>query len=47
MGGDNTQVHLITEQGVEDWPAMSKDETAQRLLARAAEALSALRRAAE
>jgi phosphopantothenoylcysteine decarboxylase/phosphopantothenate--cysteine ligase len=47
MGGDYTQVHLITEQGVEDWPAMSKDETAQRLLARAAEALSALRRAAE
>ena len=47
MGGDNTQVHLITEQGVEDWPAMSKDETAQRLLSRAAEALSALRRAPE
>jgi phosphopantothenoylcysteine decarboxylase/phosphopantothenate--cysteine ligase len=47
MGGDNTQVHLVTELGVEDWPALSKDETAARLLARAAEALSALRLAAE
>ena len=47
MGGDNTQIHLITEQGVEDWPAMSKDETARRLLARAADALVALRAAAE
>jgi phosphopantothenoylcysteine decarboxylase/phosphopantothenate--cysteine ligase len=47
MGGDNTQVHLVTETGVEDWPPLSKDETASRLLARAAQALSALRSAAE
>jgi phosphopantothenoylcysteine decarboxylase / phosphopantothenate---cysteine ligase len=47
MGGDNTQVHLVTETGVEDWPLLSKDETAARLLARAADALSALRLAAE
>ena len=47
MGGDNTQVHLITEQGVEDWPAMTKDETARRLLARAADQLASMRRAAE
>ncbi len=47
MGGDHTQVHLVTEQGVEDWPPMSKDEMAARLLARAAEALSSLRSAAE
>jgi phosphopantothenoylcysteine decarboxylase/phosphopantothenate--cysteine ligase len=47
MGGDNTQVHLVTETGVEDWPPLSKDETAARLLARAADALSALRLAAE
>jgi phosphopantothenoylcysteine decarboxylase/phosphopantothenate--cysteine ligase len=46
MGGDHTQIHLITGQGVEDWPALSKDETAARLLARAAENL-ALRSAAE
>ena len=47
MGGDMTQVHLITAAGVEDWPPLSKDETAARLLARAADALSALRSAAE
>jgi len=47
LGGDATRVHLITAQGTEDWPAMSKDETARRLLARAAEAVAALRSAAE
>lgn len=47
MGGDHTQVHLITQGGVEDWPPLSKDETAARLLARAADALAAMRSAAE
>ena len=47
MGGDSTQIHLVTAAGVEDWPPLSKDETAARLLARAADALSALRSAAE
>ena len=47
MGSDQTQVHLVTPAGVEDWPPLSKDETAARLLARAAEALQALRSAAE
>jgi phosphopantothenoylcysteine decarboxylase/phosphopantothenate--cysteine ligase len=47
MGGDRTQVHLITGAGVEDWPPMTKDEMAARLLARAAEAISSLRSAAE
>ena len=47
MGGDHTQVHLITAAGVEDWPPLSKDETAARLLARATQALAAMRSAAE
>ena len=47
MGGDSTQIHLVTPAGVEDWPPLSKDETAARLLARAADALSAMRSAAE
>ena len=47
MGGDATQIHLITAAGVEDWPPMSKDEAAQRLLARAAETLATMRSAAE
>jgi phosphopantothenoylcysteine decarboxylase/phosphopantothenate--cysteine ligase len=47
MGGDRTTVHLVTSAGIEDWPTMSKDEMAARLLARAAEALSTVRSAAE
>jgi phosphopantothenoylcysteine decarboxylase/phosphopantothenate--cysteine ligase len=47
MGGDFTKVHLVTASGVEDWPSLSKDEVAARLLARAADALSAMRPAAE
>jgi phosphopantothenoylcysteine decarboxylase/phosphopantothenate--cysteine ligase len=47
MGGDQTQIHLITPGGVEDWPPMSKDEMAARLLARAGEALRSVRSAAE
>jgi phosphopantothenoylcysteine decarboxylase/phosphopantothenate--cysteine ligase len=47
MGGDDTQIHLVTASGVEDWPPLSKDETAARLLARAAQTLAAMRPAAE
>jgi phosphopantothenoylcysteine decarboxylase/phosphopantothenate--cysteine ligase len=47
MGGDVTKVHLVTAAGVEDWPSLSKDEVAARLLARAADALLAMRPAAE
>jgi phosphopantothenoylcysteine decarboxylase/phosphopantothenate--cysteine ligase len=38
-GGDNT-VHIITADGVEDWPKMSKVEVANRLVAKIAEALA-------
>jgi len=47
MGGDMTQIHLVTQAGAEDWPPLSKDETAARLLARAADALTAMRSAAK
>jgi len=47
MGGDRTHVHLVTDEGLEDWPPMTKDEMAARLLTRAAEALTSLRPAAE
>ena len=47
MGGDRTEVHLVSATGVEDWPAISKDEMAARLLTRAAEALHAMQLAAE
>ncbi len=41
MGGDENRVHLVTEQGVEDWPRMAKEAVAAQLAARVAEALSA------
>jgi phosphopantothenoylcysteine decarboxylase/phosphopantothenate--cysteine ligase len=39
MGGHRNCVHLITSDGVEDWPEGSKDDVARRLVARIAEAL--------
>jgi phosphopantothenoylcysteine decarboxylase / phosphopantothenate---cysteine ligase len=39
MGGHRNQVHLVTEQGIEDWPEGSKDEIARRLISRVAQAL--------
>jgi phosphopantothenoylcysteine synthetase/decarboxylase len=32
MGGDRNRVHLITDQGVEDWPEAAKDEVARHLI---------------
>jgi phosphopantothenoylcysteine decarboxylase/phosphopantothenate--cysteine ligase len=39
MGGHRNRVHLITAEGVEDWPEGTKDEIARHLLARIADAL--------
>ncbi|MCC7046202.1 MAG: bifunctional phosphopantothenoylcysteine decarboxylase/phosphopantothenate--cysteine ligase CoaBC [Alphaproteobacteria bacterium] len=43
FGGDRNTVHLITAQGVEDWPPLSKDEVALRLARRIGEHLAASR----
>ena len=40
MGGAHNQVHLITADGVEDWPEATKDAVAGHLIARIAEALA-------
>ena len=40
MGGLENAVHLITADGVEDWPRLDKDEVARRLAARIAKALA-------
>lgn len=40
MGGAENAVHLITADGVEDWPRLAKDEVARRLAARIATALA-------
>jgi phosphopantothenoylcysteine decarboxylase/phosphopantothenate--cysteine ligase len=34
MGGHRNRVHLVTDQGVEDWPEGSKEEVARRLIER-------------
>jgi len=47
FGGDDNTVHLVTRSGVEDWPAMSKDAVAERLMLRAAEHLRKTTAAAE
>lgn len=36
MGGDQNTVHLVTADGVEDWPSASKTEVARKLVARMA-----------
>jgi phosphopantothenoylcysteine decarboxylase/phosphopantothenate--cysteine ligase len=40
MGGDSNTVHIVTADGVEDWPEMPKEKVAARLAARIAEALA-------
>ncbi|MDH4983087.1 bifunctional phosphopantothenoylcysteine decarboxylase/phosphopantothenate--cysteine ligase CoaBC [Hyphomicrobium sp. D-2] len=37
FGGDGNTVHLVTAHSVEDWPTLSKDEVAARLMAHIAE----------
>ena len=40
MGGDTNTVHLITANGVEDWPPQSKDQVARSLIERVVAALA-------
>ena len=39
MGGHRNRVHLVTGDGIEDWPAQAKEEVARHLIRRIAEAL--------
>ena len=41
MGGDTNTVRLVTREGVEDWPTLSKGEVAARMAERIAERLRA------
>lgn len=40
MGGDLNTVHLVSGEGVEDWPSATKTEVARKLVARIAAALT-------
>ena len=39
LGGGENEVHLVTADGVEDWPRLDKEEVARRIAERIAEAL--------
>ena len=39
FGGDTNTVHLVSAAGVEDWPTLSKEDVAERLALRIADAL--------
>jgi phosphopantothenoylcysteine decarboxylase/phosphopantothenate--cysteine ligase len=39
FGGSNNEVHIITRDGVSDWPNQTKDAVAQRLIALTADLL--------
>ncbi|HUJ38308.1 MAG TPA: bifunctional phosphopantothenoylcysteine decarboxylase/phosphopantothenate--cysteine ligase CoaBC [Hyphomicrobium sp.] len=47
LGGASNTVHLVTADGVEDWPTMAKEDVAERLMLRAAEFLRRSTAAAE
>jgi phosphopantothenoylcysteine decarboxylase/phosphopantothenate--cysteine ligase len=40
MGGDRNTIHLVTADGVEDWPTQTKDEVARMLIDRVAAVLA-------
>ena len=40
MGGADNCVHLVSKQGVEDWPPLPKEEVARRLIEKIADALA-------
>jgi phosphopantothenoylcysteine decarboxylase/phosphopantothenate--cysteine ligase len=47
MGGTRNHVHVISADGVDSWPDLSKAEVAARLMDRFAQLLAGLRKAAE
>jgi phosphopantothenoylcysteine decarboxylase / phosphopantothenate---cysteine ligase len=47
MGGNRNTVHIVTREGVENWPEMDKSDVAERLLALAANHLTRRAAAAE
>lgn len=47
FGGERNTVHLVSAAGVEDWPQMSKDEVARKLMERVAQMLMPKSKVAE
>ena len=40
LGGDENQIHFVTETNREDWPRMSKEDVASRLVDQVARRLA-------
>ena len=40
MGGTRNRVHLVTADGIEDWPEAAKEEVARRLVERIAQEIA-------
>jgi phosphopantothenoylcysteine decarboxylase/phosphopantothenate--cysteine ligase len=40
MGGERNAVHLVMEDKTEDWPEMTKQQVAEKLISKVAEHLS-------
>ncbi len=40
MGGSHNRIHLVTSDGVEDWPEAAKEDVARHLIARIAQEIS-------
>jgi len=43
MGGTKNAVHLVMEDTIEDWPEMTKEQVAGKLIARVVEHLALTR----
>ena len=41
MGGERNAIHLVMEDKIEDWPEMTKQQVAEKLIARVVEHLNA------
>ena len=39
MGGSHNRIHLVTKDGVEDWPEAAKEDVARHLITRIAQEL--------
>ena len=39
MGGSHNRIHLVTAEGVEDWPEAAKEDVARHLISRIAQEL--------
>jgi phosphopantothenoylcysteine decarboxylase / phosphopantothenate---cysteine ligase len=44
MGGNTNTIHVVTADGVESWPPLSKDDVARKLIGRIADALTDAKR---